>query len=43
MTRQMNHDFLFQTIKRSDRDYRGLMLNMPALLFMGGMAKAISI
>jgi hypothetical protein len=27
--------FFFQTIKRPDTDYQQLMVNIPALLFMG--------
>jgi len=35
--------FFVPKMKRSDTDYLELMVNMPALLFMGGVAKAISI
>lgn len=35
-------DMKFQVVKRGETDYAELMLNPDAMLFIGGMAKAIS-
>jgi len=35
-------DMKFQVIKRSETKYAELMMSLDAVLFMGGMAKAIS-
>lgn len=35
-------DMKFRIVKRSDTDYAELQMSLDAVLFMGGMAKAIS-